>query len=110
MYLYVELGKKFGLRWFTPTSEVPLCGHATLASSAAMFNEIGMDKRKLRKVSCHKSIEICIDKIRIFFIACSGNKHDVIEFQTLHSGSLFVRKAGEEIAIELPLNKTTKQV
>ena len=23
----------FGLRWFTPTIEVPLCGHATLASA-----------------------------------------------------------------------------
>nr|XP_020663637.1 phenazine biosynthesis-like domain-containing protein [Pogona vitticeps]XP_020663638.1 phenazine biosynthesis-like domain-containing protein [Pogona vitticeps]XP_020663640.1 phenazine biosynthesis-like domain-containing protein [Pogona vitticeps]XP_020663641.1 phenazine biosynthesis-like domain-containing protein [Pogona vitticeps]XP_020663642.1 phenazine biosynthesis-like domain-containing protein [Pogona vitticeps]XP_020663643.1 phenazine biosynthesis-like domain-containing protein [Pogon len=27
----------FGLRWFTPTSEVPLCGHATLASAAVLF-------------------------------------------------------------------------
>lgn len=27
----------FGLRWFTPASEVPLCGHATLASSAVLF-------------------------------------------------------------------------
>src|SRR5271157_3746361 len=24
---------RFGLRWMTPTLEVPLCGHATLASS-----------------------------------------------------------------------------
>ncbi|XP_027766346.1 phenazine biosynthesis-like domain-containing protein [Empidonax traillii] len=28
----------FGLRWFTPTSEVPLCGHATLASAAVLFH------------------------------------------------------------------------
>lgn len=27
----------FGLRWFTPTVEVPLCGHATLAAAAALF-------------------------------------------------------------------------
>mmetsp|Transcript_31148 Transcript_31148/g.88328 ORF Transcript_31148/g.88328 Transcript_31148/m.88328 type:complete len:131 (+) Transcript_31148:169-561(+) len=27
----------FGLRWFTPQIEVPLCGHATLASAAALF-------------------------------------------------------------------------
>ncbi|KAK1164665.1 phenazine biosynthesis-like domain-containing protein [Acipenser oxyrinchus oxyrinchus] len=27
----------FGLRWFTPTREVPLCGHATLASAAVLF-------------------------------------------------------------------------
>ncbi|XP_045218023.1 phenazine biosynthesis-like domain-containing protein isoform X3 [Macaca fascicularis] len=30
----------FGLRWFTPASEVPLCGHATLASAAVLFYKI----------------------------------------------------------------------
>ena len=28
---------RFGLRWFTPTDEVDLCGHATLASSHALW-------------------------------------------------------------------------
>ncbi|XP_045211394.2 phenazine biosynthesis-like domain-containing protein [Mercenaria mercenaria] len=28
---------EFKLRWFTPTNEVPLCGHATLASAAVLF-------------------------------------------------------------------------
>ncbi|CAG9467536.1 unnamed protein product [Pedinophyceae sp. YPF-701] len=28
---------RFKLRWFTPTMEVPLCGHATLASAAALI-------------------------------------------------------------------------
>jgi len=27
----------FGLRWFTPTVEVPLCGHATLASAHLLY-------------------------------------------------------------------------
>ena len=29
-----------GLRWFTPTQEVPLCGHATLASAFVIFTQI----------------------------------------------------------------------
>ncbi|KAG8930117.1 hypothetical protein FRC02_004601 [Tulasnella sp. 418] len=29
--------KEFGLRWFTPMAEVPLCGHATLASARVLF-------------------------------------------------------------------------
>lgn len=33
-------GSCFGLRWFTPASEVSLCGHATLASAAVLFNKI----------------------------------------------------------------------
>jgi PhzF family phenazine biosynthesis protein len=31
------------LRWFTPAVEVPLCGHATLASAHALYNELGFD-------------------------------------------------------------------
>ncbi len=33
---------RFGLRWMTPAIEVPLCGHATLASAHVLFEEIGM--------------------------------------------------------------------
>ena len=28
---------RFGIRWFTPELEVPLCGHGTLAAAAAVF-------------------------------------------------------------------------
>jgi PhzF family phenazine biosynthesis protein len=33
---------RFGLRWFTPALEVPLCGHATLASGHALLTELGL--------------------------------------------------------------------
>ena len=29
---------RFGLRWFTPTTEVDLCGHATLAAAKVLFH------------------------------------------------------------------------
>jgi len=32
---------RFGLRWFTPALEVPLCGHATLASGHVILAELG---------------------------------------------------------------------
>ncbi|MFW9849271.1 MAG: PhzF family phenazine biosynthesis protein [Candidatus Thorarchaeota archaeon] len=32
---------QFHLRWFTPEVEVPLCGHATLATAHVLFHEIG---------------------------------------------------------------------
>ena len=31
----------YGLRWFTPTAEVDLCGHATLATAWVLFQERG---------------------------------------------------------------------
>jgi PhzF family phenazine biosynthesis protein len=34
-----RLGTDFELRWFTPTTEVDLCGHATLASAHVMWGE-----------------------------------------------------------------------
>ena len=33
---------RFGLRWFTPAVEVPLCGHATLASAHVLFADLGL--------------------------------------------------------------------
>ena len=39
---------RFGLRWFTPLLEVPLCGHATLASGHALLSEIGVAGDRVR--------------------------------------------------------------
>ncbi|MEJ0060073.1 MAG: PhzF family phenazine biosynthesis protein [Terricaulis sp.] len=33
----------YQLRWFTPTTEVPICGHATLAAGAVLLSEIEPD-------------------------------------------------------------------
>lgn len=39
---------RFGLRWFTPTIEVPLCGHATLAAAHVLFAELGFAGDRVR--------------------------------------------------------------
>lgn len=36
----VPAGEDYRLRWFTPTVEVPLCGHATLASAAVVMERL----------------------------------------------------------------------
>ncbi len=38
---FVEEGDSYRLRWFTPQTEVDLCGHATLATAYVIANEIG---------------------------------------------------------------------
>lgn len=38
---FVRAGDKYELRWFTPTFEIDLCGHATLASSYVIFELLG---------------------------------------------------------------------
>lgn len=37
----VPVSQGYELRWFTPTVEVDLCGHATLASAYIVFEELG---------------------------------------------------------------------
>jgi PhzF family phenazine biosynthesis protein len=39
--------KVFKLRWFTPKNEVSLCGHATLATSKVLFDDIGIRMNKI---------------------------------------------------------------
>jgi PhzF family phenazine biosynthesis protein len=36
----VRDGSNYHLRWFTPVTEVPLCGHATLASAAVVMERL----------------------------------------------------------------------
>lgn len=36
----VKDGADYRLRWFTPKLEVPLCGHATLASAAVVLERL----------------------------------------------------------------------
>lgn len=38
----------FHIRWFTPAREVPLCGHATLASAWVIFNKLGWPRQDIR--------------------------------------------------------------
>lgn len=37
----VREGERWRIRWFTPAAEVPLCGHATLASAKVLFDVYG---------------------------------------------------------------------
>jgi predicted PhzF superfamily epimerase YddE/YHI9 len=41
---FVRHGDRYELRWFTPTVEVDLCGHATLASGYVVFNYLERER------------------------------------------------------------------
>jgi predicted PhzF superfamily epimerase YddE/YHI9 len=45
---FVHAGDHFEIRWFTPTVEVALCGHATLATAHVLYNHMNVQKDKLR--------------------------------------------------------------
>lgn len=57
---FVKEDAHYHIRWMTPVSEVPLCGHATLASGFVLFNFIEKDKTSLSFLS--KSGELIVER------------------------------------------------
>ena len=45
---FVPTKKGFHIRWFTPETEVDLCGHATLAVAYVLFNILDYNKDQNR--------------------------------------------------------------
>ncbi|KAG9009559.1 hypothetical protein FRB94_011976 [Tulasnella sp. JGI-2019a] len=70
----------YGLRWFTPTAEIVLCGHATLASAKVLFEGPGLIPERVT----------------------------ILRFETL-SGILTAKKVsgGEQIELEFPVATLT---
>jgi PhzF family phenazine biosynthesis protein len=64
----------FSLRWFTPKTEVELCGHATLASAHILWQE-GILK-----------------------------PDETAVFHTVYKGKLTAKKSGDEIELNFPVN------
>ncbi len=48
---FVPTDAGYHLRWFTPTHEVPLCGHATLASAYVIFEHLQPESSQVRFAS-----------------------------------------------------------
>ena len=57
---FVPNGNGYDLRWFTPTVEMDLCGHATLASGYVIFELLGTKESVLRFQT--KSGELTVEK------------------------------------------------
>lgn len=45
---FVKENENYHIKWFTPTVEIELCGHATLASAFVLFNYLHYDKDEIR--------------------------------------------------------------
>lgn len=58
---YVKDGDQYQIRWFTPTVEVDLCGHATLAAAYVLFNHENHGNWPLQFFS-HRSGQLTVTK------------------------------------------------
>lgn len=96
------------LRWFTPSCEVKLCGHATLAAAHALAQEIGIKDQELlfHTLSGTLSAKPGIDNIALEFprIQCEYlskvHLHE-LGFDQLNLKALDTYRAGEDYLIHL---------
>jgi PhzF family phenazine biosynthesis protein len=58
---FVKDGSRYQLRWFTPTTEVDLCGHATLASAHVLFRCLGINEPMVEFGSKSGPLKVFID-------------------------------------------------
>ena len=94
----VQKNSTFELRWFTPETEVDLCGHATLASAYVLFNYHGYTEKTIRFYS-PRSGELLVKKLSNGFME--------MDFPT--DVNTFIRGIPEmEKAIGLTPRKTIK--
>lgn len=57
----VKVGEQYHIRWFTPTVEIDLCGHATLASAHILY-EFGFETASHIQFYSHRSGDLPVEK------------------------------------------------
>lgn len=60
----VPIGSAYQLRWFTPITEIDLCGHATLAAAHVLFEHLGFSGERICFFT--KSGELLVGKNALF--------------------------------------------
>jgi PhzF family phenazine biosynthesis protein len=58
----VQEGGTFKLRWFTPTVEMDLCGHATVAPAHVLFNELQFGAHEISFETASGPVSVARDK------------------------------------------------
>jgi len=77
---YVNNGDEYEIRWFTPTIEVDLCGHATLASAYVLFNYQGYTGKTVKFRSRKRgvlSVERDADLLKLNFPSDTLRRIDI---------------------------------
>lgn len=74
---FVKRDEVYEIRWFTPTIEIDLCGHATLASAFVIFNHLGETESTI-KLHSHRSGDLSVEKQEDLLIL-NFPRHDLQE-------------------------------
>ena len=105
-FLQQQENNRWHLRWFTPTCEIKLCGHATLASTHVLLNELKLPYSTVifsslsgdLHAALYDLAQIKLDFPRIF---CEKKEGADTDINALGLNQLSVYSAGEDIILEL---------
>ncbi len=76
---FVKTKQSFDIRWFTPASEIDLCGHATLAAAHIIFTELNYTEKVLEFNS--KSGKLTVEKNEDWY-TLNFPSEEVLEIET----------------------------
>ena len=106
---FVPHGEDYAIRWFTPTVEVPLCGHATLASAWVVFNRLEPQRERVTFHSKSGALTVARDGTRLAMdfpaIAVEPASNAALEAalgarpKSLHSGFQWVAEYENEAQV-----------
>jgi PhzF family phenazine biosynthesis protein len=98
------------LRWFTPTCEVKLCGHATLASAHVLARELNLPQAEflfstlsgiLTATINETNISLCFPKIEPKLFSRIYLDNDDVGIKQLTLEAVACYQAGEDIIVEV---------
>jgi PhzF family phenazine biosynthesis protein len=98
------------LRWFTPTCEVKLCGHATLASAHVLARELNLSNNEflfstlsgtLKAVVNENNVSLNFPKIQPKLFSGIYLYNDDVGIKQLNLDIVAAYQAGEDIIVEL---------
>lgn len=85
---FVPFNEGFEIRWFTPKTEVNLCGHATLASAHVLWNHISYDQPRIRFES--QSGPLFVEKLeQVLYLDFPANEITDVEIKDIPYNSIF---------------------
>jgi PhzF family phenazine biosynthesis protein len=88
----VAAGDDYRLRWFTPTSEVDLCGHATLATAYVVFHYLRKDLDQVTFHSASGPLKVVRDGDRLIL------DFPALSFQRITAPEVLVKGLGAQPA------------
>lgn len=97
---------RFGLRWWTPETEVFLCGHATLGAAVRCRNQLVEQpcrRQPLTRSRCARLLQAALQQV----FGCSGDDRGAVTFET-RAGALIAEPDAEApgaFLMRFPLNR-----